>query len=185
VSGAARCIAALAGRRIDADGADPARFPLSAAPLVRQRVTEVLRRERPVALVCSGACGADLIALEAAGKLGIRRRVVLPFPPARFREESVMDRPGNWGGLFDAVIAETEAAGDLVVLHANGGDQAFAAANAAIVEEARSLAAQSALARLLAIIVWDGAPRGKGDATLGFRELATAADFEVREILTG
>jgi hypothetical protein len=36
------------------------------------------------ALVCSAACGADLIALEEAERLGIRRCSVLPFSPDRF-----------------------------------------------------------------------------------------------------
>ena len=47
-------------------------------------------------LVCSAACGADLIALQAAGRVSLRRRIVLPFEPSRFRDSSVVDRPGDW-----------------------------------------------------------------------------------------
>ncbi len=61
------------------------RFPLHAVPLVRERVSDLLQREHAKALVSSAACGADLIALEQAERLIVRRRVVLPFAPERFR----------------------------------------------------------------------------------------------------
>src|SRR6202007_3063310 len=93
------------------------------------------------ARVCSAACGADLIALEEAERLGLRRRIVLPFPAKRFRETSVTDRPGEWGALYDRLIGEAKAAGDLVVLSGTGDDDAaYAAANTTIVHEAEELA---------------------------------------------
>ena len=119
-------VIALAGRRIDAAGAGSIRFPLEAVPLVRQRVGDLLRQEGARALVCSAACGADLIALEEAGRLGMRRRVVLPFAPAQFRNTSVIDRPGHWGPLFDRVIEDVRSAGDLVVLDLCGDKEAYA-----------------------------------------------------------
>ena len=90
-------IIALAGRRIDAADADTQRFPVENIELVRRRLRELFERERPEALVSSAACGADLIALDEAGALGIRRRVILPFDRRRFRETSVIDRPGRLG----------------------------------------------------------------------------------------
>ena len=89
-------VIALAGRRIDAADTNPPRFPLEAVPTVRRRLADLLAKERAVALVCSAACGADLMALEEAERLGLRRRIVLPFPPERFRKTSVIDRPGDW-----------------------------------------------------------------------------------------
>ena len=65
-------VIALAGRRIDAPDTDPPRFPLGNIPMVRQRLVDMLAAERADALVCSAACGADLIALEEAERLGIR-----------------------------------------------------------------------------------------------------------------
>jgi hypothetical protein len=44
----------------------------------------MLAVERADAFVSSAACGADLIALEEAERLGIRRCSVLPFSPDRF-----------------------------------------------------------------------------------------------------
>ena len=67
-------------------------------------------------VVSSAACGADLLALEQAGGLGLRRRVVIPFDRERFRAGSVVDRPGDWGGLYDSILDAVGAQGDLVVL---------------------------------------------------------------------
>ena len=76
-------VAALAGRRIDAPDAKEARFPPANVARVRERIAAALREHDVVALVASAACGADLIALDEAAKLGIRRRIVLPFRASR------------------------------------------------------------------------------------------------------
>ncbi len=178
-------VVALAGRRVDAPGTKPPRFPLGNVPLVRQRLAELLARERAAALVCSAACGADLVALAEAERLGLRRRIVLPFAPERFRETSVVDRPGDWGPAFDRLIAAAGAAGDLVVLDVGNNNSTYAAANQAIVREAQALAqADSAANRLVALVVWEGAARVGTDATEGFRNMAVRAGFEERSVLT-
>src|SRR5215212_11987885 len=123
-------VVALAGRRVDATGTEPPRFPLENVPVVRKRLAAILAKESAMALVCSAACGTDLIALEEAERLGLRRRIVLPFSPERFRASSVVDRPGNWGPLFDRLVAAASTAGDLVVLDGRADDElAYAAAN--------------------------------------------------------
>jgi hypothetical protein len=185
-SGGSGAVVALAGRRVDAPGAEPPRFPLENVPLVRGRIAELLAGEAAVALVCSGACGADLVALEEAERLGLRFRMVLPFPAARFRNTSVVDRPGDWGPVFDRLVAAAEAAGDLVVIGDDeGGDAAYAAANEAIVSEAQALGrAGDAPRRLVAAVVWEGSARGGSDASGGFKDLAAKAGFEGRSVLT-
>jgi hypothetical protein len=72
-------VVALAGRRIGAVDINPSRFPLEVVPIVRRRRTNLLPRKRAVALVCSAACGADLLALEEAERLGLRRRIIPRF----------------------------------------------------------------------------------------------------------
>jgi hypothetical protein len=182
-------VVALAGRRIDPAEAQVPRFPLENVKDVGRRVREGLQETRAVALVCSAACGADLVALAQAKELGLRRRVVLPFSPERFRATSVVDRPGDWGPLYDQQIATTAAAGDLLVLDgaAGGGDAAYAAANEAIVYEAQALARAvhpDKAHRLIAILVWEGAPRPGSDATARFRDLTRRAGFEEQSIST-
>src|SRR5579864_5088458 len=114
-------VVALVGRRIDGADTFPPRFPRDAVPSVRRRLTDLFAREHAVVLVCSAACGSDLLALEQAELLGLRRRIILPFPPDRFRQTSVVDRPGDWGLMFDRLVAAAESAGDLIVLSANDG----------------------------------------------------------------
>ena len=181
-------VVALAGRRIDAPGADPPRFPPERVPAVRQRLVDMLAAEQAAVLVCSAACGADLVALAAAERLGLRRRIVLPFAAERFRTTSVTDRPGDWGPLFDRMIAAAGEAGDLVVLDSREGDDAaYAAANEAIIREAQGLARAAAggpSSRLHAVIVWEGTAREGNDATGEFQELARKAGFEKRIVLT-
>ena len=134
--------------------------------------------------MCSAACGADLIALDVAGELGLRRRVVLPFGPGRFRATSVTDRPGDWGPLFDRIIDEVQAKGDVVLLGLDEGDDAtYAAANDAILNEAEALAAEPP-ADVVAVIVWEGGSRGEGDLTEAFATSARARGHPVREVLT-
>ena len=172
-------VVALAGRRVDTPNAQPPRFPLENVPVVRMRLAELFSGEGAVALVCSAAGGADFVAIEEAERLGLRTRIVLPFAAERFRRTSVIDRPGEWELAFDRLVAAADAAGDLVVLDADGGNAAYATANEAIVWEAQFLSrAHGVEHRLVAVVAWEGAARSGSDATHDFRELATQAGFE-------
>ena len=149
-----------------------------------------------IQLICSAACGADLIALRVAQKLGITYRIVLPFTPERFRITSVMDRPHtqewNWGVLFDQVIDNAQVKGELVVVETDGDRQAaYQAVNHAILNEAvqqgriqAGTGAPQEIHEVQAVIAWDGHPRGPRDLTLHFAEEARSRGLVVKEILT-
>ena len=64
-----------------------------------------------------------------------------------------------------------------------GDDATYAAANAAILDEAETLAGGEP-AQVGAVIVWEGGSRGEGDLTEAFATLARARGHPVREILT-
>lgn len=180
-------IVTLAGRRTDPQNAPLARFPLEQSASVRAAIEQLLKDRQATALVSSAACGADLLALEVAGRLGIRRRVVLCFAPERFRATSVIDRPGEWGPLYDRVIAEVQAAGDLVLLAEEHEDVAtFLRTNQAILDEAQKLAreAREEDGELLAVLIWEGKARGEEDITAHFRAEARARAIPTTEILT-
>ena len=181
-------IVALAGRRIDAPDADSPRFPLSSTELVRGRLHKLLSEKEATALVCSAACGADLLALSVAGDLDIRRRIVLPFSRKQFRETSVVDRPGEWGSMFDATCDDVSEHEDLVILGCSKDDEAaYSAASSAIFDEAvriQTLDKSSDEQATLAVIVWEGAPRGDDDETAAFAREAQSRGFTVEEILT-
>jgi hypothetical protein len=152
-------------------------------------IADRLRRTRAVALVCSAACGADLIALETAQQMGLPTRIVLPFSATRFRETSVVDRPHPefWGSMFDRATSAARAHGDLIELDAVEADDAYSMANGVIIREARKLAGvknQERSLRLIALVVWEGASRGPDDNTNKFVQLAQESGFRIEQVLT-
>jgi len=151
--------------------------------VVARRIHDMLVGTAVTTLVCSAACGADILALEAAGKLGISRRVILPFERASFRESSVVDRGGSWGARFDAVLQELEA-DDIVELSQTGSnDEAYRAASSRILDEAVRIA-NDEQRKPLAAVVWNGCSRGAGDLTESFRDEALARALETVTVLT-
>ena len=195
----AATIIAFAGRLIDAPDETIPRFPLAQVAVVRGQIEALFLREHVKTLICSAACGADLIALQVAQNLGIAYRIVLPFAPEKFRVTSVMDRPHtgewNWGVLFDQVIGVAQENGELVVVETSKDRHAgYQAVNCAILDEAqrytRDQIIQSAkesseeIHTVQAVIVWDGHPRGPRDLTRHFAEEARTRGLAVKEILT-
>ena len=176
-------IVAAAGRRVDPDDATVTRFPLSAVRETRRRIDDTLVECGATTLVTSAACGADLLALSAAAELRLRRRVVLPCDPERFRQTSVTDRPGDWGPLFDHTLLQLQIAGDLVLLDESPDDAGYAVAGEAILDEAERIARGNG-DRLVAMVVWDGHQRAGGDLTARFRESAAQRGFEIIDVLT-
>lgn len=192
-------IVAFAGRRIDATDAETPRFPLTQVDVVQKKIEELFRRDNVKTLICSAACGADLIALRVAQKLGINYRIVLPFSPERFRITSVMDRPWtpewNWGVLFDQVIAIAQGKGELVIVETGENRQtAYQTVNHAILNEAvqqgriqadaSTMESPQEIHEVQAVIAWDGHARGPRDLTLHFAEEARSQGLVVKEILT-
>jgi hypothetical protein len=183
-------IAALAGRRIDAADSVAPRFPLENAPAVTDRIRSCFQSRHISTLVCSAARGADLLALELAGELGVRRCVVLPGDAAGFRASSVVDgltaeRQGGyqWGAIFDRILEKVSQNGDLI-LCANeaAGHESYLAANLAILDHAARLALPAK--EVLATIVWNLASRGPADVTAAFREEAMRRGFRIEDIST-
>jgi hypothetical protein len=195
-------IITLAGRRIDASDATEERFPLKNADRVAQETQARFESLNVSALVCAAACGADLIALNAARNLGIRMRIVLPFAPEQFRKTSVTDRAGNskwnWGALFDEFITEANDNDDLIVLssaddEADDDDTvAYLATNQRLIAEALSLSRaindndqdEADTENIRAMILWEGESRGAGDVTADFVNRARQAGIALEEVKT-
>ena len=176
----------LAGRRIDQPDARTPRFPLGVVPTVRTRLSAYFRRHRPLAVVCGAACGVDLLALDEASQLGIRRRVVVAGDLEEYKRSSVTDRPGSWGPLFDQVMAEVTAAGDLVIVDQHRlGDVGYAHLNESILDQAEALDQTFGRGtRPTALLVWDGQSRGTGDVTEKFAQAARMRGLIVDELRT-
>jgi len=168
-------IVAVAGRRIDARGAQPPRFPLERRRVVGARILAALKRLHATVVVSSAACGADLLTLAAARSLGIRRRIILPYRADWFLADSVTDRSDDWTTLYHSLIEEARASGDLVILnYPRGSVETFRAASDAILEEAQRLARQvsrsNPSAALAGLIVWEGMSRGPDDLTAHMKD---------------
>ncbi|HEY6447166.1 MAG TPA: hypothetical protein VIY53_11965 [Acidobacteriaceae bacterium] len=176
-------VVALSGRRIDAPNAAHPAFPLENIDAVRGRLLRALDDLAATILVCSAACGADLLALEAAETLGARRRIVLPFDPEVFRETSVVDRPGGWGSAFDRCVRAAGTSGDLVNLALPQVEESYAQANAFILEEAVRLAGATR-DRVTAMLVWDGVAKGEADHTVWLGNAARAQRLNVIDVST-
>lgn len=172
---------ALAGRRTDPADAQAARFPMENSDLVRDRLARYLTDHTVEHLVCSAACGADLLALEAAGALGsVARTIVLPFDVATFRETSVVDRPGDWGPIYDAIIVAVKAEDGLRLLGLEAGSEAaYATANDRILAEAAEAPSPHRVC-----IVWEGRARGVVDFTMGLALGGRSRGWTIDEIST-
>lgn len=177
-------VVALAGRRVDAPGEETARFPRKNIARVRARIFNWLAGQNVNTLVCSAACGADLLALGAAEELGIRRCIVLPFPREQFRAISVIDRGVKWGAHFDAILDKVEAQGEVIVLgYTPENETAYIETNHVILELAISTGSKLGQPVKVAV-VWDGASRGDDDVTKAFQHEAQERGLTVEEIST-
>jgi hypothetical protein len=177
-------VIALAGRRVDARGAAEARLPEANAAEVRRRIYNFLRAKNASVLVSAAACGADILGLEAADELGVRRRIVLPCARAVFRRTSVADRPGDWAVRYDKIISEVDRLGDLLELnHCTEDDRAYAATNREVLEEAVRIARENHDSAS-AVLVWDGKAKSSRDYTQLFGVDARHLGLPVEEIPT-
>jgi hypothetical protein len=178
-------VAAVAGRRVDAPDSAAPRFPAQAVPRVAEAVKKLLAEHHVVAVVASAACGADIVALEAASDLGIRTRIVLPFDAERFLRTSVADRGEEWGDRYRAVLQRATARGDVVVIEEGPGtdDQAYARATERILSETQALARSNG-ARAIALAIWDEKPRSGTDATRDFIDSARRQEMATFSIAT-
>jgi hypothetical protein len=176
-------VLALAGRRVDAAGANEPRFPPQNEALVAVRIRNMMVSAASQAVVCSAASGADILALEGAAQLGLGRRVVLPFSRQQFRATSVADRGEGWGRRFDAILQQMPSE-DILELNLQGGNtEAYATVNLKIIDEATGWASVTGR-RALAMVVWNGFSRGATDLTDGFRRVAVDRKLEVIPVPT-
>jgi hypothetical protein len=176
-------IVAFAGRRVDAPNAGQQRFPSTNVLKVRERIRAQLAGFGGTTLVSSAACGADLLALDVAGELGMRRVIVLPWSKSQFRKRSVVDRGAEWGEIFDRIVGDVDAR-DLRVLRRRGDDDAaYTATNETILDAAAAIARRSpGHDDVLAMVAWNGEPRGPNDVTEAFMMAARERGMQVIEV---
>ncbi|MEO7961710.1 MAG: hypothetical protein ABIR19_09190 [Ginsengibacter sp.] len=179
-------IVVVAGRRVDADDAEVARFPSSNVEMVSTKLKRFLSANDIDFIVSSGACGADLIALDMAGQVNIPRKMVLPFDAETFRATSVIDRPGNWGLLFDKIYVDLQKESGVIELpYEKDESSVYEKTNFDILDTADEMfRRQQGLAdeKKVAVIIWEGVPKDSNDTTNHFKEEAFARGYEIKEI---
>jgi hypothetical protein len=176
---AGRPVIIEAGRRVDAPDAQAPRFPPSNVSKVSQRIRKLLSKQNPQAVVCSAACGADLLLLQAAGEMHIRQVVLLPLEPEDFRTSSVSDRPGNWGELYDRVLKTAQ----VEILKLPEGQEGYLETNLKLLDRGQRLARENGVTAE-AMVIWNGISRGPDDVTAHFLHEAESRKMTVLEIST-
>ena len=179
-------VLALAGRRIDDPQEKAVSFPIKNINSVRAKLKTLFILLKPSMLVCSGSCGADLLALEVAGELGIARSMVIPFAPELFKSRSVEDRPGGWAAIFDKVCEQVKREEKVLAMnYPANDDDAYRKTNIHILNRAQILAETPGdIKDVRAVIVWDLGPKGEKDTSAHFKNEAEKRGLEIVEINT-
>jgi hypothetical protein len=111
--------------------------------------------------------------------LNVKRVVLLPSEPAVFRSSSVVDRPGDWGEMFDRLVKEV----NVEILDVPEGQTGYLETNIRLLERAQTLASSNnTVAR--ALVIWNKKSRGPDDVTGHFLEQARLRKMTVVEIST-
>jgi hypothetical protein len=177
-------IVALAGRRIDEDGASYQRFPLQAVPRVQTKIRKFFTDHGVTHVVSSGACGTDLLAQEIASELGIERTVILPCDAAAFRKTSVIDRPGEWGVKYDRLLKELDASHLIDLGYSPGDNVAYEKTNLKILSTSEGLSRFPDKHDVVILIVWEGKPKNDADLTYDLKKQALKNGLRTEEINT-
>lgn len=175
-------VIAFAGRRVDAAGAPKCRFPEEMVASVRERLRDAFQKLQPSGLVCSAAAGSDLLAISVAQELGIPQEIVLSQTAERFRDDSVLDRPGDWGEAYDGAVRRAGEQGRLTALSEASGDTAHLQGNEAILD--RAVAIAGGPERVVCLVAWDGRSRGPDDITGAFLNSARRRGIRWKTIST-
>jgi class 3 adenylate cyclase len=154
-------VVVFSGHMIDRPGRPTPRFPQALEPAVSEGIRQKLGGLHAVIAYGSAACGADILFLEAVAALGGEIRLVLPYQPERFEEDSVAFAGEGWRQRFrtlkdraaSVLVASEQARIDdpLVYRYANRILLGLALDRAARLETT-----------LVPLAVWDGQP-GDGD----------------------
>ena len=177
-------IIVVAGRRTDAYDAKDKRFPLENTKHVKDEIKKLFKSTLARTIISSGACGADLIAMQVAQESNLEKIMILPFDENNFRKISVTDRPGDWHLIYDPLIEKLKGTEGLVVLNYSVADPlAFEKTNMVILDKAFELSGKTSQP-VMALIVWDGIAKNANDTTLHFKNEALKRGFLVNEIKT-
>lgn len=185
-----QCVVVVAGHQIDEPGRKKKRFPATAEPNARKKLSEALRTlnknyER-VTVFASAASGTDILCHEACADLGIASTICLPIPPNDFATKCLCHE-GDWRNRFtrltngapERTLVLSRSTGLPNWLPAKQQDP-WQRGNRWVIEMANSVPANQ---RVL-VALWDGQRDDTSGGTAQVVELAEARGFIVTVIPT-
>lgn len=150
-------IVVFAGHLIDhAERATP-RFPAQLEPAVRDAIQKQVKKIAPGFGYASGACGSDILFLEAMLERGGEANVVLPFAKEQFIEDSVAFAGGDWLKRFESVLERATTVTTASSERIEEGSMSFEYANLLLYGLA-DIRARQLETNLVPLAVWDQKP---------------------------
>lgn len=174
-------VVAFTGHMIDRRDRKAPRFPDEQGPSVEAAARARLGAISPAAVYGSAACGADLICLEVASELGCETHVVLPFPPAAFREASVDYAGPGWRARFESALARADTVTIASDHRARESTATYEYANLMLTGMAR-LRAQLLDTGVIGLAIHDPAAAGAPGGTASMMELWRSQGLPVETI---
>lgn len=160
------------------DGPDPGlqpRFPAENEEKVKEAILAYLKgTSQPVKGIASGACGGDILFLEACLELGIPGEMYLPFVPGVFKQQSVSFAGRQWEMRFDKLLAGLS----VHVLGTTGEGNVYQQVNEWMLTEALHNGAE----QMMLMVVWDGVRKGRNGGTSRMVEAAEKHNVKIKII---
>jgi class 3 adenylate cyclase len=171
---------AFTGHMVDRPGRSTPRFPTSLTPQIAERIAAELEAARATDGFASGACGGDILFLEAMLARGGRAHVALPCAVESFRRDCVDIIPGSdWGSRFDRILEHASTLEILGEQYASDNAMASECCSRVLV----GLAARCAMAHKeepIVLALWDGRPGDAEGGTHSFVRYCIDHGFKVR-----
>ncbi|MFY9620215.1 MAG: TRAFs-binding domain-containing protein [Pyrinomonadaceae bacterium] len=150
-------IVVFAGHLIDRPERASPRFPAELEPAVRAAIQKQVKKIAPGFGYASGACGADILFLEAMLERGGEANVVLPFAKEQFIQDSVAFAGGDWLKRFESVLENATTVTTASSERIEEGSMSFEYANLLLYGLA-DIRARQLETNLVPLAIWDQKP---------------------------
>ena len=168
----------FSGHMIDMPDRATPRFPAELEPAVAQEIQRKIANLKPGFGFSSGACGSDILFLEAMLEAGAEIAVVLPYPEEAFVRDSVDFVPNsNWRARFDRVLEKSARVITASSQRLEIGGISYDFCNQLLFGLA-AIRARQLDAQLIPLTVWDGRPGDGAGGAASMVESSRALGYE-------
>jgi class 3 adenylate cyclase len=153
-------VIAFAGHLIDTPGRAVPRFPAALEAAATAAIRERLAQLDAGFGFSSGACGADIIFLEALRERNGETTIVLPYDREQFERDSVDCIPGsNWTERYRRALAAARDVFQASDQRVGSGEVSYEYA-VLLLEGLAGIRADELDAELIRVVLWDGKAQG-------------------------